>query len=154
MTTGKFKIQVSRRRFLKGAAVAAPSIAASSALGAWQDSGSIPPKWDMETDIVILGTGFGGLSAAITAKDAGARVLILEKMAQKYEGGNSKVSGNMWWTPTNLPEALEYIDAMCYGLTDRECVRSPKRSTCSPTSRAAPASAKAPAAMRLRLPSR
>jgi succinate dehydrogenase/fumarate reductase flavoprotein subunit len=123
MTTGKSEKQVSRRRFLKGAAVAAPSIAASSALGAWQDLDSIPPKWDMETDIVILGTGFAGLSAAITAKDAGARVLILEKMARKYEGGNSKVSGNMWWTPTNLPEALEYIEAMCYGLTDRECVQ-------------------------------
>jgi hypothetical protein len=124
MTSGKSEKQFTRRKFLKGAAVAAPSIAASSALGVWQEAESVPPKWDLETDVVVLGTGFAGLSAAITAKDAGARVLILEKMSQKYEGGNSRVSGNMWWTPTNLPEALEYINALCYGLTDKECIQA------------------------------
>jgi len=109
----KAKKQVSRRRFLKGAAVAAPGVAAAGVLGVLpQASAAIPKKWDKETDVVVIGTGFGGLSAAITVKDAGAKVLILEKMEQKYEGGNSKVSGNMWWTPTNLPEALTYMEAL------------------------------------------
>ena len=35
----------------------------------------------------------------------GAKVVILEKMKKEFEGGNSKVSGNMWWTPTDLPQA-------------------------------------------------
>jgi succinate dehydrogenase/fumarate reductase flavoprotein subunit len=64
------------------------------------------------------------LSAAITAKDAGAKVLILEKMPPKHEGGNSRVSGNMWWTPTNLPEALQYMEALCQGLTEKECLQA------------------------------
>ena len=119
------KERVSRRRFLKGAAIAAPGIAAASALNAWsQPNAAIPRKWDKETDVVILGTGFAGLSAAITAHDAGAKVLILEKMPQKYEGGNSRVSGNMWWTPTNLPEALQYIEALSIGLTDKESIQA------------------------------
>jgi succinate dehydrogenase/fumarate reductase flavoprotein subunit len=121
----KAKKQVSRRRFLKGAAIAAPGVAAASVLDVLpQASAAIPKKWDKETDVVVIGTGFGGLSAAITVKDAGAKVLILEKMEQKYEGGNSKVSGNMWWTPTNLPEALTYMEALNYGLTDKESTQA------------------------------
>ncbi len=115
--------RVTRRRFLKGAAVAAPGMAAVNVLGA-QKSSVEAPKWDREADVVILGTGFAGLSAAIAAKDAGAKVLVLEKMPQKHEGGNSRVSGNMWWTPTNLPEALQYMEALCSGLTDKESLEA------------------------------
>ena len=117
------KNKISRRRFLKEAAVAAPAVAATSVLAA-QKTSVQAPKWDKEADVVILGTGFAGLSAAIAAKDAGASVLILEKMPQKHEGGNSRVSGNMWWTPTNLPEAIEYIEALCIGLTDKESIQA------------------------------
>ena len=124
MTSGRSKKQVDRRTFLKGAVVAAPGLAAAAAPAVGQNPGAIPDRWDREADVVVMGTGFAGLSAAITAKDAGARVLILEKMSRKHEGGNSKVSGNMWWTPTNLPEALEYIEALSRGLTDRECIRA------------------------------
>lgn len=121
----KTKKQVSRRIFLKGAAVAAPGVAASSAFGAWQQQSSqVPHEWDMEVDVVVLGTGFAGMTTAITSKDAKAEVVILEKMPKKHEGGNSKVSGNMWWTPTNLPEAIEYIEALCHGLTDKECIQT------------------------------
>jgi len=30
----------------------------------------------------------------------------------------------MWWTPTSLPEAVQYIDALSYGLTDKESVQA------------------------------
>ncbi len=117
--------RVSRRKFLRGAAAAAPGVASASVLGAYsQSSNTIPRKWDKEADVVILGTGFAGLAAAITAKDAGAKITILEKMPRKFEGGNSRVSGNMWWTPTNLPEALQYIEALCNGLTDNESIQA------------------------------
>jgi len=125
MIDNESKKQVSRRRFLKSAAAVAPGVATAGVLNSWsQSSTQIPRKWDKEADVVVLGTGFAGLSTAITAKDAGAKVIILEKMPQKHEGGNSRVSGNMWWTPTNLPEALQYMEALNYGLTDKESLQA------------------------------
>ena len=50
----------------------------------------LPPKWDEETDIIIVGSGFAGLAAAIEARAAGNSVIILEKM--KGYGGNSTIS--------------------------------------------------------------
>ena len=120
ITTGK----MNRRGFLKGAAAAAPAVAAAGAWDAWGQSPGQAPRWDREADVVILGTGFAGLAAAIAAHDAGAKVLILEKLKQEHEGGNSRVSGNMWWTPTNLPEALQYMEALSNGLTDKESTRA------------------------------
>lgn len=125
MVSNKSSKKVNRRKFIKEAAVAAPVMAASSALGAWQRPAAQDSRsWDREAEVVVLGTGFAGMSAAITVKDAGAEVLILEKMPKEHEGGNSKVSGNMWWTPTNLPEGIEYIEALCHGLTDRESIEA------------------------------
>jgi succinate dehydrogenase/fumarate reductase flavoprotein subunit len=125
MNIRKNENKVSRRKFLKGAAVAAPTVVAANAISAWsQPSAQIPQKWDKETDVVILGTGFAGLSAAITVTDAGSKLLVLEKMPQQHEGGNSRVSGNMWWTPTNLAEGLQYMEALCYGLTDKESLQA------------------------------
>ena len=37
------------------------------------------PKWNNETDVLVLGYGNAGSNAAIAAADAGAKVLILEK---------------------------------------------------------------------------
>lgn len=42
-------------------------------------------------DVIVIGSGGAGFSAAITAKDAGANVVILEKMPTV--GGNSLISG-------------------------------------------------------------
>ncbi len=49
---------------------------------------------DETTDVVIIGSGFAGLSAAIEARDAGASVIILEKMP--YLGGNSIISAGYY----------------------------------------------------------
>ncbi len=38
------------------------------------------PRWDKQVDVVVVGCGFAGAMAAIAAHDAGASVLILEKM--------------------------------------------------------------------------
>ena len=84
----------------------------------------VPAKWNREVDVVVVGTGHAGLAAAITAADAGATVVILEKMTKEREGGNSKVSGNMWWTPTDLPQALQYMEALSSTLTDKECIQA------------------------------
>jgi len=75
----------------------------------------LPAKWDNTADVVILGTGLAGLSTAISAYDAGAKVLILEKLDQAHEGGNSRVSGNMFWAPDDVTLGAEYIKAATFG---------------------------------------
>ncbi|NIS68519.1 MAG: FAD-dependent oxidoreductase, partial [Proteobacteria bacterium] len=47
-------------------------------------------NWDEIADVVVIGSGFAGLTAAIEARSAGAAVIILEKM--KARGGNSIIS--------------------------------------------------------------
>ena len=47
-------------------------------------------KWVEEVDVIVIGSGFAGLAAAIEVKNAGASVLILEKM--RRPGGNSIIS--------------------------------------------------------------
>jgi succinate dehydrogenase/fumarate reductase flavoprotein subunit len=37
---------------------------------------------ELETDIVVIGFGGAGAAAAITARDSGADVIVLEKMRQ------------------------------------------------------------------------
>ena len=41
-----------------------------------------PPHWDLEADLVAVGSGCGGLSAAISAHDHGASALVLERTEQ------------------------------------------------------------------------
>lgn len=47
-------------------------------------------KWDVETDVIVVGSGLAGLAAAIEAAHAGCSVIVLEKM--KGFGGNSTIS--------------------------------------------------------------
>jgi len=47
-------------------------------------------SWDEFIDVAIIGSGFAGLSAAIEAYEAGASVIVFEKM--KAGGGNSIIS--------------------------------------------------------------
>ncbi|MDO5531686.1 flavocytochrome c [Sutterella sp.] len=86
-------INNSRRGFLRnafamaaaGAAAGAPSFAAA------KEVIQMPAKWDEETDVIVVGSGFAGLAAAIEAAAAGASVMVLEKMPTI--GGNSIING-------------------------------------------------------------
>jgi flavocytochrome c len=46
--------------------------------------------WDEQIDVVVVGSGAAGLSAAIEASQAGASVIVFEKM--KAAGGNTRIS--------------------------------------------------------------
>jgi 3-oxosteroid 1-dehydrogenase len=64
--------------------------------------------WDRTVDVVVVGSGIGGFSAAIAAHDRGAKVLVLEK-APKL-GGVSAYSGGEVFVPANHLQAAEGLE--------------------------------------------
>ena len=92
---------VSRRSFLKGgAAIAAGLTAAAGVAGLGCTSTTAASKdgaqassteWDREADVLIVGSGYSGMAAAVEAAEAGLRVLVIEK--EKQPGGNSIMCG-------------------------------------------------------------
>ncbi len=64
----------------------------------------------LDCDVVIVGAGGAGLTAAVRANQAGAKVLVLEKMS--FVGGNSlKASGGMNAAGTKFQAALDITDS-------------------------------------------
>lgn len=85
-------------------------------------------NWDLEADVVVLGSGGAAMTAAIAAHDFGASdVVILEKSGMV--GGTTAMSGGMLWIPNNphqIAAGLEdtdedivaYLDALAPGALD------------------------------------
>ena len=72
-------------------------------------------KWDLTVDVVAVGSGLGGIGAAIVAHDAGKKAVIFEK-APKL-GGVCGYSGGEVFVPKNhLHEAAGIRDSREAGL--------------------------------------
>ena len=56
-------------------------------------------NWDGSVDLLIAGSGGGGMVAALAALDSGIEPLIVEK--QYLIGGSTGLSGGMVWLPNN-----------------------------------------------------
>jgi succinate dehydrogenase/fumarate reductase flavoprotein subunit len=85
---------------------------------------SVSANWDREVDVVIVGYGAAGAATAITAHDAGAKVIILEKAPEGEEGGNSRVAAQGFLSPAPVDRAITYFNALCGAYTvDQEMVR-------------------------------
>ena len=86
---------LTKRRFLKKAGlVTAGTVAASQFFPEELKAVTPPRKWNEETDVVIIGTGYAGLCAAIEAHDAGAKVVLIEK-ARSFGGNSITASGGL-----------------------------------------------------------
>ncbi|MCG8530835.1 MAG: flavocytochrome c [Desulfovibrionales bacterium] len=92
---------ISRRKLLlNGGAVAAGSLlfGAGTALASEKApsvrSALSTTKWDAEFDVLVIGSGFAALSAAIEARRKGLDVMVVEKM--RVVGGNSCINGGLF----------------------------------------------------------
>ena len=56
-------------------------------------------KWDLEVDALVVGSGAGGMAAALTAREEGLDVLLVEKTDRI--GGSTAISGGALWIPLN-----------------------------------------------------
>ncbi len=74
-------------------------------------------KWDMEYDVVIVGSGFAGVAAAIESKKKNVSTLLIEKMA--VYGGNSAINGGAFAVAGSpLQKKLEVKDSVDLMVSD------------------------------------
>lgn len=123
---------LSRRSFFKGSALLSATVLGGSALAACAPSAGgsdstagategsdlgeaapiapvdPPAEWSAEADIVVVGTGGGGLAATLLARDKGATVITIEK--DQTPGGATKCAGGF----ASLPGGSTIQDEMGY----------------------------------------
>jgi 3-oxosteroid 1-dehydrogenase len=75
-----------------------------------------PVKWEVETDVLVVGFGGAGAVAAVTARDAGADVLIMEKQSQSKHTPNTKMSAGGFHIANDSREAGKYYRAVAFGI--------------------------------------
>ena len=54
---------------------------------------------EVETDVLVAGSGAGGMTAALVAAASGQRVIVIEKA--DHWGGASATSGGFLWIPAS-----------------------------------------------------
>jgi succinate dehydrogenase/fumarate reductase flavoprotein subunit len=129
--------RLSRKEFVKGAAAGAAGAAALGGLASCAPAATpvptappegtataaaagtatpTPEQWDYETDVVVVGAGNGGMSAAISAAMEGAKVIVVE--ISSTTGGGSSFSGGGIHA-FGLKTLDDYLNYTC-GLHDPE----------------------------------
>lgn len=110
------KIDVSRRHVLAMGGIAGAVVIAGAAPMALAAAEKQEPTWDLQTDIVVVGSGAAACSAAVTSVDLGSKVILLEKAP--ILGGTTRRSGGVAWIPNNFSLREQGIDDK-----EQDCMR-------------------------------
>ena len=77
-------------------------------------------------DVVVVGCGIAGLSAAVSAAEAGARVALLERAPKEDRGGNTRYTESFWRMKSHdevSDDLEEQLAANAGGYLDPEIIR-------------------------------
>lgn len=102
-------MNMNRRMFFKS--MGAATVAAAPISSALANVVS-PKKWDQTCEVLVIGAGAAGLFAAVSAKESGAKsVVLLEKAASPFLNSTSLSAGsvNATGTKLSLPPALKIV---------------------------------------------
>jgi succinate dehydrogenase/fumarate reductase flavoprotein subunit len=78
--------------------------------------------WNDEADVVVVGYGGAGAAAAITAHDARAKVILLEKLDKP--GGNTKYAGGTLRQYLDTKKAAIYFEPIVNRTVSREMIQA------------------------------
>jgi len=96
---------------VRGGLAAAAALASAPPAAPAEAAGAAGPvRWDEIADVVVIGSGASGLPAAITAREAGCAVIVLETEA--HTGGHAICSGG------NIPLGGGTSRQKKYGIND------------------------------------
>ena len=77
-------------------------------------------------DVIVVGCGIAGLSAAVSAQEAGARVALLERAPKEDRGGNTRYTESFWRMKSRdevSDDLEEQLAANAGGHLDPEIIR-------------------------------
>lgn len=104
--------KMDRRSFVAGTA-AMGALAAAGVAGAAVADEAPAVEWADEADVVIVGTGCAGMSAALTMAIEGlGSCLVLEVAPRELRGGNSGSTAGIVFSPDSVDAAIEYQNAL------------------------------------------
>src|SRR6476469_557148 len=69
-------------------------------------------EFDETADVAVLGLGNAGAVAAMTAHDAGARVVVLEKQPEDTHRPNSRYAAGFFLVPNDVDGACRYLESL------------------------------------------
>lgn len=119
--------ELSRRNFIGGALLAGMGLAGAGVLTACSGNGGEAKSeaadtsgitWDKEADVVVLGSGAGGMWGAIVAQENGLTPIVLEKQPEATAGGDLRVSGGYLLPVSTDPELM--VGSASFGQASEE----------------------------------
>jgi len=81
-------------------------------------------KSSIETDVLVLGAGAAGSAAALSAREAGYDVILLEVSEATRHTPNFRMAGAWVMSCPDVPAGLEYLRACSGGLVDEDMLHS------------------------------